>query len=138
MSYYEIENYKYIRDKIIEQIPAFTGRSFEEICRQKLIELNNAAMLPIVFTKIGPWWDRKGNEIDIVALGKNGTLVAGCKWENKKTGFSEFNRLKELSGVLNTTGKIYYALFSKAGFKADFVKFAKENRVLLFSIGDVL
>ncbi|MFH1472583.1 MAG: DUF234 domain-containing protein [Nanoarchaeota archaeon] len=138
MSYYEVGNYKYVREKIVEQIPAFIGRSFEGVCTQKLIELNNSNKLPCVFTKIGPWWDRKGNEIDIVAIGKECMLFAGCKWENKKTGFAEFNKLKEHSDILDAKWKKYYALFSKRGFEAEFVKFAKENGILLFGADDII
>lgn len=135
MSYYELGNYGYVRQKIAEQLPAFVGKSFEDIAKQSLIRLNAEKKLPFAFSKIGSWWSGAGDEIDIVAIGNSAALFCECKWEQKKLGFPEFNRLKEVSDMSAAEMgccKKYYAFFSKAGFESKFSEFAEKNGILLF------
>lgn len=141
MSQYEIGNYDYILKKIKAELNPFVGEGFENFCREFLLELLKKKKLHFAFDKIGSWWDRKGNEIDIVALNKKTkeVLFGECKWQNRKAGFKEFGRLKEKTEKMNwfsSSRKEYFALFSKSGFEQRFIKYAKEKKIMLFTLKD--
>ena len=71
----EIENYESVRAIINRDYETFSGLMLERYFRRVLIESR-------AFTRIGGWWDRKGeNEIDIVA-------------ENELTGEATFFEVK--------------------------------------------
>jgi AAA+ ATPase superfamily predicted ATPase len=75
MSYHEIGNFDYLRENIQQGFNPFVGRKFEGICREFLIELNLQGGLPLRFNRIGSWWNRKGDEIDIIALNSGDFLL---------------------------------------------------------------
>ncbi len=56
----EIENYDAVKTIINRDYETFSGLMLERYFKQVLIERKE-------FTRIGSWWDRKENEIDIVA-----------------------------------------------------------------------
>ncbi|MEW6295016.1 MAG: ATP-binding protein [Candidatus Diapherotrites archaeon] len=138
MSYYEIGNYDYILEKIKIELNSFVGKNFEEVCKEFLVELNKQKKLPFVFSKIGNWLDRKGNEIDLVALSdRHEILFAECKWQDKKVGLKELFRLKEKAKQVQWHGKYrkeYFALFSKAGFERNCLSYCKKNKVMAFDL----
>nr|AAU82318.1 DEXX-box ATPase [uncultured archaeon GZfos14B8]QNO52084.1 hypothetical protein IPGHNFGK_00040 [Methanosarcinales archaeon ANME-1 ERB6] len=115
----------------------YVSFSFEDVCKEFLVELNRQDGLPFRFTRIGSWWHRD-NEIDIVALNEDTKeiLFAECKWQNKKVGIKVYDELKEKSGLVkwnNEERKEYFALFSKAGFTSGF----KNEEVLLYELKDI-
>ncbi|WP_457741666.1 ATP-binding protein [Thermococcus sp.] len=61
----------------------YVGKTFEEIAKEFLIELNRAKKLPFPFTKIGRWW-KKNEEVDILALNerKKRALFVEVKWKD--------------------------------------------------------
>ena len=46
-------------------IPHHVGSVYEDICRQKMWELNVQGKLPFLFDRVGRWWGGKDTEIDI-------------------------------------------------------------------------
>lgn len=124
-------------DDILPFIDQFVSFSFEDVCKEFLVELNRQDGLPLRFTRIGSWWHRD-NEIDLVALNEDTKeiLFAECKWQNKKVGIKVYDELKEKSGLVkwnNEERKEYFALFSKAGFTSGL----KNEEVLLFDLEDI-
>ncbi|MBI5061816.1 MAG: ATP-binding protein, partial [Candidatus Aenigmarchaeota archaeon] len=71
---------KEVFDSIKKELNSYTGRCFEDICRQFLLKLR-----PISFSKIGRWW-HKDIEIDLVCLDENKkeALFVECKWSDLK------------------------------------------------------
>lgn len=127
---------------IRKEFDSFVGRVFESVCRELLIELNRRDKLPFKFTDIGPWWDRKGNEIDIVSLSKNTKeiLFGECKWQNRKVDLNVLENLRkktELVNWYNKERKEYFALFSKSGFKKSCLEYCRENGILSFDLNDI-
>lgn len=115
----------------------YVSFSFEDVCKEFLVELNRQDGLPFRFTRIGSWWHRD-NEIDIVALNEDTKeiLFAECKWQNKKVGIKVYDELKEKSGLVkwnNEERKEYFALFSKVGFTPGL----KNEEVLLYELKDI-
>ncbi|MFQ6055253.1 MAG: ATP-binding protein [Methanosarcinales archaeon] len=139
MSYYELSEYDYLGRQIKSQFNSFVGKGYEEVCREFLLELNKKNKLPFKFTKIGSWWNRKGNEIDIVALNyeTKEILFAECKWQEKKIGLDVLKKLEEKAKLVDfykKERKEYFALFSKSGFKKELEEYAKENNLLIFDL----
>jgi len=139
MSYYEIGNYEYIKEKIKSEFNAFVGFIFEDVCREFFINLNKTdktGKLPFKFSKIGSWWNRRGDEIDIVALNEETKeiLFCECKWRDGKPGLKILNELKEKAKLVqwhNQDRKEYFAMFSKSGFEKDI------PGKLLFDLNDI-
>jgi AAA+ ATPase superfamily predicted ATPase len=115
----------------------YVSFSFEDVCKEVLLELSKQNRLPMRFSRIGSWWHRN-NEIDIVALNEDTKeiLFAECKWQNKKVGIKVYDELIEKSKLVNWNNeerKEYFALFSKAGFTPQL----RNENVLLFDLHDI-
>ena len=78
-SLYEIGKYERIEEKILEDWNRFMGFVFEEFSRNFVIKVFGAD-----FNRIGGWWDRRGNEIDILCINdKNkNALFLEVKWRD--------------------------------------------------------
>ncbi|HIE31817.1 MAG TPA: ATP-binding protein [Methanosarcinales archaeon] len=142
MSHHEIGDFEYIREKIRQGFDSFVGRNFEGICREFLADLNRQRQLPFRFDRIGSWWNRKGDEIDIVALNSETVeiLFAECKWKAAAvdSGVSEDLRRKALlvdwrKGVRRE----YFAVFSKSGFDESCLEYCEEHGVLTFDADQI-
>ena len=68
----------------------YVGKKFEEIAKNIVKILNAMGKLPEKYEKIGRWW-HKGEEIDIVGLGKKTILLGEVKW--KKLNCPDIRRL---------------------------------------------
>ena len=53
---------------------AFSGWAFEEMVRKLL-----ARELATSYERVGGWWNRRGDEIDLLALGHSGNLAVEIK-----------------------------------------------------------
>jgi len=105
---------------IEEQIPAFMGEVFEEICKQYLWQENLTDRLPFYFQNAGRWWGtcpikKSEQEIDIIAFDDNRAIFCECKWTNKAINSAVLDRLREKSLMFDYKEKYYY-LFSKSGY----------------------
>lgn len=74
MSLYQSGRYDTLKQKILSEWRAFSGRAFEDMVRELLIrELSGE------YARLGSWWNRRGDEIDLLALGKSGSLAVEIK-----------------------------------------------------------
>ena len=80
-------------------IPNHVGYVYEDICRQKMWELNAQGKLPFLFDRVGRWWGGKDTEIDIVAIDttdRSKIIFGECKFhQNVPMQLSELHQLKE-------------------------------------------
>ncbi len=128
-------------DSIMEAMPGYASRTFENISMEFLQEVAAEGRLGARFTRWGRWWDRE-NEIDVVALDNDShdILFCECKWQNRKIGVDVIRRLLDKGPLVkwfNGVRKEHYAVVSKAGFTKKAVAFAKDKGVLLFDLKDV-
>ena len=65
MSHYSIGNYDMIKNKIISEWNDFKGRIFEDIAIEFI-----SKRLGNEYPQLGRFWDRRGNEIDILGMNK--------------------------------------------------------------------
>lgn len=128
--------------KINEQIPAYTGGVFENVCKQYMWKLLENGK--VEFTEIGRWWGtdpktKSQEEIDIMGTtDKNNALFGECKWKKEKNDISVLETLVKRSEIFNFKNKTYY-LFSKSGFTDGCIKLAAEmGNVNLVEYADML
>ena len=107
--------------RIAPQIPAFLGKTFENVCSQYLWELNKKGETPFLFSKLGRWWGnnpvkKEEAEIDIIAFADNKhAIFAECKWTNEAIGENVLQTLIDRSHILDFEDRYYY-VFAKNGF----------------------
>ena len=67
-----------IKDSLIKNQTAFV---YEDVCKEKMWELNSKGAWPFHFSKLGRYWD-SNTEIDVVALDPedNNMIVGECKY----------------------------------------------------------
>jgi len=104
---------KLLRENISTHYEQFTGRTLERYFQAQLMETGE-------FTKIGNWWDNKGeNEIDIIAL-------------------NEFNHTGLLAEVKRNERKLSLTKLEEKTHVLPSVQFAKYNFTLKgFSLSDM-
>lgn len=115
----------------------YTSYIFEEVCQQYLRTLNNRKELPFYFTSIGRWWN-KDNEIDIMALSKDGgsLLLGECKYRRSPVDIRDLKHF--LNKKIDGSGQTHYYFFSKNGYTEDAVGYAEEHGISLVSMDDLL
>lgn len=86
MSLYQSGQYNLLKDKILSEWKGFSGRAFEEMVRTLIIE-----DIAGQYDHIGSWWNRRGDEIDLLALSKAGNLAVEIK--NRHLSHSEARSL---------------------------------------------
>lgn len=111
-------------------IQTFIGKKVERF----LIELIKEKKL-FNYTIVGPWWSRKGDEIDIIVANEKTKeiLFCECKWRNRKTGWSTIEELKqkaELVDWYNDKRKNRFLLFSKSGFTTKCIEQMDDEKIL--------
>ncbi|MDD4483812.1 MAG: ATP-binding protein [Methanoregula sp.] len=74
MSQYQSGQYGPIKDRVLLEWKAFSGWAFEEMVRTLLRE-----ELAPRYNRIGSWWNRRGDEIDLLALKPDGNLAVEIK-----------------------------------------------------------
>lgn len=121
MSFIESGHGRIVMDKIRKSLVrnhiAFV---YEDICRERMWEINAEGVWPFYFSKLGRYWDSK-EEIDIAAIDPDGkNLILGeCKYWQEPVGVSV---LRELEAKAKTVAwekekrKTWFVLFSANGF----------------------
>lgn len=130
--------------KIEEQLSAFVGKVFEDVCLQYMWRENAKGNLPVCFKDIGRWWgndplSKSESEIDILAFGDNSDAIFGeCKWTNDLVGQSVLETIIEKSRHFSYENKHYY-IFAKTGFTTGCLKMAAgKNNVRLICFEDMV
>lgn len=144
LSMLELDNIEPIIIKIRKELNAYVGRVFEDIIREliKYVSKKNITVrgfnLPL-FSKIGSWWDRKGNEIDICAISydKQNMLIGEVKWKDRECDISDVNILIEKSSTIKWNGKKIFLFVNKKGFTDEAIKFMKNKGILYLDLNDV-
>ena len=117
-----------IKKSLVKNHIAFV---YEDVCKERMWDLNAEGAWPFNFTKIGRYWDSK-DEIDIVALDPEGkNLILGeCKYWTDPVGVSVLRNLEAKTASVaweQRNRKVWYVLFSASGF-TDELKALAESR----------
>ncbi len=134
-------NMKIVSDTIKENLNAYVGRVFEEICKELLITHLNKEVGGYVldFENIGSWWNRPGEEIDIVAYNHKSRkiLVGEVKWTNGQTDIAVVDDLMRKSKFINFTGEYKFLFISKNGFTEKAIKRMNEMQAIYLDLKDI-
>lgn len=135
-SFIESGNSRIVMDKIHKGlITNHTAYVYEDVCRERMWELNVAETWPFQFSKIGRWWDAH-DEIDIAAMDPDGEdLILGeCKFWKEPVGVSVLHTLENKSIRVEwkkATRHVWYVLFSASGFTEELKQSAASRPDLL-------
>ena len=121
-----------IRKSLVRSHIAFV---YEDVCKERMWEMNAEGVWPFYFSKLGRYWDAK-EEIDIAAIDPEGkNLILGeCKYWQEPVGISV---LRDLEAKAKTVAwekdkrKVSYVLFSVSGFTEELKAEAGERADLL-------
>lgn len=121
-----------IRASLVKNHIAFV---YEDVCKERMWDLNAEGAWPFNFTKIGRYWDSK-DEIDIVALDPEGkNLILGeCKYWTEPVGVSVLRDLEAKTDSVaweRDNRKVWYVLFSASGFTDELKALADSREDLL-------
>ena len=125
-----------IKNSLVKNHIAFV---YEDVCKERMWDLNAEGAWPFNFTKIGRYWDSK-DEIDIVALDPEGkNLILGeCKYWTEPVGVSVLRDLEAKTASVaweRDNRKVWYVLFSASGFTDELIKEAESRTDLELCIG---
>ncbi len=121
MSFIESGHGRIVMDKIrkglVRNHIAFV---YEDVCAERMWEMNAQSVWPFYFSKLGRYWDSK-EEIDIAAIDPDGkNLILGeCKYWQEPVGISVLRSLEakaEMVAWEKGKRKTWLVLFSVNGF----------------------
>ncbi len=112
----EIENYEALKTIINRDYDTFSGRMLERYFKQVLMEKKE-------YTRIGSWWDRKGeNEIDIVAENELNDEAVFIEIKRKAENFDPDALKEKVATFTRATGKFKeYSITQKGLYLADMI-----------------
>ena len=119
-NYLELENTGYVLEILKQNFyDNHVSYVFEDICREKVMDLDIQRQLGISLSKVGKWWD-KNSEIDIVGIseGFKDIFFGECKYTRAKVDAGVYFNLKEKAQKVNYPPGVekHFAVFSKSGF----------------------
>ena len=136
-----IGNIKLVEEDIKENLNSYTGKVFEEICKELLITYINKKIDSYIldFENIGSWWSRTGEEIDIVAYNhkSRNILVGEVKWANELVDIDVVDNLMKKSRLINFAGEYKFIFISKKGFTERALTRIKEINGVHLNLNDI-
>ncbi|MDF1534807.1 MAG: DUF234 domain-containing protein, partial [Methanosarcinaceae archaeon] len=138
MSFAESGKYDMVFDRIKTSLSSFIGPIFEQIARD--IVFDNLPFSPV---KMGAWWNRRGDEIDIAAIGEKpySVLLGEVKWNSRPLEVNEVNKLLDkriLVDWYNDKRDEHFLMISKAGFTKSATDFMNENNIEGWDLAELL
>jgi len=112
-SYIEIRRPSKAREQVSRDLNSFVGKAFEGVCKEAMTLIMRDA------TKMGKWWSKKGDEIDIVALDEKNREItfAECKWQDNANPNAILIGLKDKASLVEWNKgkrKESYVIFAKS------------------------
>jgi hypothetical protein len=127
--------------RIAAGLDAHAGAWFEQVVRETLIfcrgkQLSGAR---IEFDRIGRWWNRIGEEIDVVAAGEKNLIAGEAKWSATKVTRGTLDRLEEKVRMIERRGaRPVRLLLATAGNLDPKVRsYAIGKRAIVLEIGTI-
>lgn len=139
-AFLEIEKDNIVLSKIKENfIDNHVAYVYEEVCKEKMWNLNASGKLGITFDKLGRWWNNQ-EEIDLIGINQeNGKdiIFGECKfYTNKLMDSKIYYKLKEKAKLVEwnkENRKEKYILFSSNGYTEELKKLAKIKEDLILA-----
>ena len=134
-SFIESGHSRIVMDKIRKSlVRSHISFVYEDVCKERMWEMNAEGMWPFYFSKLGRYWDSK-EEIDIAAIDPEGkNLILGeCKYWQEPVGISVLRDLESKAQNVaweKNNRKTWYVLFSAPGFTEELKQEAEGRRDL--------
>lgn len=132
ISFIEAGNSSIVLEKIKNNfIDNYVSYVYEDVCMEKMWQLNADKVWPFYFSKVGRYWNSK-TEIDICALdpeGKN-MIVGECKYWKDKMGVNVLKALENKAVDIDwnkNNRKVWYVLCSANGYSDELIKLSEER-----------
>lgn len=108
---------------------------YEDVCIEKMWNLNAEEMWNFTFDKVGRWWNNN-KEIDIVAFDSRGRdiIFGECKFWKDKVGINVLAALEEKSKAVEWRREQrneHFILFAINGFTEELIEVAKKRRDII-------
>lgn len=103
---------------IERDLDGYVGRLYEDVVRQALRAVNGSPLrgTKIDFDQIGRWWNKMGEELDVVALGRKELIVGEVKMTQEPSGPEILRDLLRKSALMEKTqGRPVRPLLAVAG-----------------------
>lgn len=128
-------------DEIAKGLNDYIGGLFERVVRDTLVAANGTVVkgVRLDFEEIGRWWNRTGEEIDLIARGKKEIWAAEVKWSGKPVGMDVWRNLTRKIGLMEGTNGIPVrpVMVSKGGFEPEVADEAAKEGGMLLTLEDV-
>lgn len=116
-------------------VDAHVSYVYEDVCIEKMWELNVRDTWDFHFDKVGRWWNNN-TEIDIVALDKEGShiIFGECKYRANKVDVDVLRSLELKARQVEwkkEMRKEYFILFSVNGFTDELTELSKARKDLI-------
>ncbi|UCE74924.1 MAG: ATP-binding protein [Methanomassiliicoccales archaeon] len=136
-SFIEIDP-KAVWEETKRQLPAFTGLNMEDVVKEIMIT-KRPFFSP---TKLGRWWDRRGEEIDIVAVDEKSSkiLFIEVKWVSRQVGWTVVEELKRKSKLVQwraESRKEAFLTVSQKGFTKNCLRRMESEGIHHWDINDL-
>lgn len=133
--------------QIAEDLLQFTSTTFEQYCREWLLEKNGSEGLPFQLSVAGSWWGNpatskkkpaQSEQVAVIGLGveDEDLLLGECFWHNEKMDVLTAEQLLQRSKYFPYTNKALF-LFSKRGFTKQVKELADEKKIRLISLAEM-
>jgi len=126
---------------IKNELNSHIGKIFEDVIKELFILYNCKKIKDclINFENIGSWWDRNGNEIDIIGYNSKDKLFFGAevKWTSKPVDIDVINELVRKIKLVNLSGEYMLFFISKSGFTTNAIKKMNELKFIYLNLEDV-
>lgn len=126
---------------IKDNMNAYIAKTFEHIVHELLLLYSGRTLkeVEIDFEQIGSWWDRKANEIDVVAFNKKKRrmLLGEIKWTHDKVGVDLLDDLIRKTKLLNFSGEYKLMLVSKSGFTEKCIERMEQMKCVHLDLADI-
>lgn len=125
-----------------ENLNAYIGHRFEQVCTQYIIQEAYNGELPFYAEEIGRWWGnnpikKQQEEIDIVAQDSENAILCECKYTEKPFDEKELSDLQNSAPCIKRDNK-YFWIFSKKGVSAGVKKkIHDQSNYRVISIADL-
>lgn len=137
-SFIEIGEEQIVMNKIKENfVDNYVSFIYEDVCKEKLWDMNLKGDLKVTYDKIGRWWNNK-EEIDMVGIDTSGNniIFGECKYyKNKKMDIDVYYNLKQKSKEVlwkNENRNEKFILFSINGYTKELIEIAgKDDNIIL-------
>jgi AAA+ ATPase superfamily predicted ATPase len=108
-------------------VEAYLGRMAERFVAE-LIRTRR----PFEFERLGPWWSRKGDEIDLIAARKKGAIFIEVKWSKKKVEWPQVEALVQKSSLVEKARSFEkgYLVVSRSSFAPSCIELMDELGIM--------